>query len=243
MQKLIQGLAVFVILILLWQAAIAIWQVPSYLLPRPWQVLQTLYSQKNYLMGQLLVTFLESFFGLLMAIAWGVVVGVILLRYALGRWFLLPIIVLSQALPTLAVAPLFVLWLGFSQSAILALVVFSLFFPIAFALYDGVRQMPGTWRDQCVLLQATPWRRLWYVELPAAMPRLSSAIKLVTVWAPMAAVAGEWVGSDAGLGFVMVSANSQMNTELVFAAIVLCVILALVLYFSINYLLRRVIWW
>jgi putative hydroxymethylpyrimidine transport system permease protein len=151
----------------------------------------------------------------------------------------LPVVILSQALPTLVIAPLFVLWFGLTLNAKVLLVIFALFFPISLSLYEGVRLMPEVWHDQAYLMRATRWQKFWRLEVRWAMPAWRSGIKMATAWAPVSAVASEWVGSSKGLGFLMINANSQLNTPLLFESIVVLVAMAWILYGSVGWIVDR----
>jgi putative hydroxymethylpyrimidine transport system permease protein len=230
-------------LLLIWQLIVSLFQLPAYLLPGPWQVALTLYANKLLLWQQAWPTILESLIGLLIASVWAMVMALAMSLWRPVRFWLLPILVLSQAIPTFAVAPFLVVWLGYGMSSKVAVIIFALFFPITIAFYDGLRRTELGWLDMSAVMQASRWRELWYIRMPAAFPALASGLRVAAAWAPMAAVVGEWVGASRGLGFLMLDANARLDIALMFAALMVLIVFSLLLYFVIDHTLRWAMPW
>ncbi|MDF2940635.1 MAG: ssuC [Gammaproteobacteria bacterium] len=226
-----------------WQAIVLLFHIPSYLLPSPLQVLSELWQSKIFLLQQFLPTLLETLLGLFLAVIWGMAAAVGMGLFRPLRFWLLPVIVISQAIPTFAFAPLFVLWLGYGVASKIAVIIMVLFFPVTAAFFEGIKQTPEAWMDLAVLLEASPWRTMRYISFPAALPALSSGLKVATAWAPMAAIIGEWVGSSQGLGFVIVNAEARLDMPLMFAALTLLVSFSLLLYYLVEISLNHLIFW
>jgi len=118
-----------------------------------------------------------------------------------------------------------------------------LFFPIANAFYDGLTRTEASWLDLAKTMQATRWQTLWKIRIPAALPHLASGLRIATAIAPIGAIVGEWVGASRGLGFLMLNANARMQIDLMFAALFVLIIFSLSLYFLMDRLLTRCIYW
>ena len=243
MRRLSRACIVLLALLLVWQGVVSIWQLPDYFLPGPMLVLRTIAQNGALLLAQTWPTVIESLIGLFIAILWGALTAIGMMLFSPLRFGLLPILVISQALPTFAVAPILVIWLGYGLSSKIAIAVLALFFPVAAAFYDGLRRTQSEWLDLAFVMGGSRWRQVLYIRLPAALPALASGIRVAAAWAPMAAVIGEWVGASQGLGFLMLDANMRMATPLMFAALTILVIFSLLLYFIVDYALKALIPW
>lgn len=230
-------------LLLLWQLIVLLFHLPDYILPSPMEVFTTLFQQANLIAAQAVTTLIETLFGLLLGILLGCLAGLVSAFSPLfSRWFL-PLLIISQAIPTFAIAPLLVIWFGYGLAAKIATTVLMIFFPIASAFYDGLRHASSSWLQLAKVMNANKWRTFFHLQLPAALPALASGIRIAAVSAPIGAIVGEWVGSSAGLGYLMINANARMQIDMMFAALIVIIFLALILYFSIDKLLRYLIWW
>jgi putative hydroxymethylpyrimidine transport system permease protein len=229
--------------VLLWQSVIWITGVPRFMLPPPLDVLQSIGDHAGLLLRHGLITLSEILLGL----AGGVIVGAasaftMALIPALQPW-MLPPLVLGQAIPVFALAPILVLWLGYGIASKVAMAILIIYFPVTGALFDGLRRTEASWLDLARTMQASPIRILWHVRLPAALPAFGSGLRIAAAVAPIAAVVGEWVGSGAGLGYLMLHANGRGQTALMFAAMVVLMTMALGLYLLIDRLLVRLTPW
>lgn len=230
-------------LFLVWQLCVVFFQLPSFLLPSPISVIKVIIQNPMLLVTQAWPTICETLMGFVIATLWGVMVA-IGMRLSRGlRFWVLPVLLLSQAIPTFAIAPFFVIWFGYGMSSKVAITIFALFFPITISFYDGLRRVKEDWLQLSKTMQAKRLRLLWFVEIPAALPGLGSGLRVSAAWAPMAAVIGEWVGSSKGLGFLMLNANSRADTALMFAALFVLVVFAMCLYFVIDNALKYWIFW
>jgi putative hydroxymethylpyrimidine transport system permease protein len=229
--------------LLIWQGLVSGLDLPNFLLPGPFLVFQEIFENKFLLWRESWPTVLEALLGFLLAMIWGVLIA-LLMRFSRGaRYWILPIILISQAIPTFAIAPFLVIWFGYGMSSKIAVTVFALFFPITVGFYDGLRRVSREWLDLAQVMKARPLLKLWVLEIPAALPGLASGLRVAAAWAPMAAIIGEWVGSSRGLGFLMLNANAQADTPLMFSALMVLVIFSLLFYYSIDVGLRKWIFW
>lgn len=230
-------------LLLSWQIMVMAFTLPQYILPAPWDVFHTLYMNASVIGQAAVPTLIETLLGLLLGIFFGCLAGLTIAFFRpLSRWFL-PILIISQAIPTFAIAPLLVIWLGYGMVSKIATTVLMIFFPITSSFYDGMRNTNQGWLDLAKTMNAKRWRTFWFIRIPAALPALASGIRVATVVAPIGAVVGEWVGSSQGLGYLMLNANARMEIDMMFAALIIIVVMALVLYFSVDKMLRRLIYW
>ncbi len=230
-------------LLLLWQALVWATGVPRYLLPPPWLVARTLMGDAPLLAQHGAITLIEILLGL----AGGVLIGAasalaMALLPPLQPW-LLPLLVLGQTIPVFALAPLLVLWFGYGLASKVVMAMLIIYFPVAAALFDGLRRTEPGWLDLARTMGATRTRTLFRVRLPAALPAFGSGLRVATAVAPIGAVVGEWVGASAGLGYLMLHANARLQIELMFAALVVLMAMALVLYLVVDRLLVRLMPW
>lgn len=243
MSSIIRALIIIVVLLLLWQLIVYLGKLPPYLLPTPFAVFQTLYVQHILIFDQAKITVLETLIGLILGTLLGSFAAIIITIFKPLRVWLLPILILSQAIPTFAIAPLLVLWLGYGLASKIAMTTLVIFFPIVSTFYDGLIKTPRLSLDLAKTMQATRWRRLLRIQIPAALPNFASGLRVATAFAPIAAVVGEWVGSSQGLGFLMLNANARMEITTMFSALMLLITFTLVLYYGMDILLKKIIWW
>jgi putative hydroxymethylpyrimidine transport system permease protein len=161
---------------------------------------------------------------------------------SLKRW-LLPVLVISQAIPVFALAPLLVLWLGYGMSSKIAMAVLIIFFPVTAAFYDGMRSTEPEWLELAQVMNAKSMAIIRQVRIPAALPAFASGLRVATAVAPIGAVVGEWVGSSRGLGFYMLHANARMQIDIMFAALSLLCIVSLTLYFLVDRAMIKIVYW
>ena len=150
---------------------------------------------------------------------------------------------ISQALPVFALAPVLTLWLGYGLFSKVAMATLIIYFPVTAAFYDGLRATEPGWVDFARTVGATPRSVLRHIRIPAALPAFGSGLRVAAAVAPIGAVVGEWVGSSAGLGYLMLHANGRMQIDLMFAALAVLAIIGLVVYFATDLLLRRLTRW
>jgi putative hydroxymethylpyrimidine transport system permease protein len=230
-------------LLILWQLIVWFAQLPTFILPGPLQVFQTLYLQAPLIAQQAVPTIIETLLGLLFGTLLGCSLALSMTLFRpLGFWFM-PILVISQALPTFAIAPLLVIWLGYGMASKIATTMLMLFFPVASSFFDGLKRTELGWLDLAHTMNAVHWRTLWQIRVPAALPNLASGLRVATAAAPIGAIVGEWVGSSKGLGFLMLNANARMQIDLMFAVLLVIIVLGIILYFAVDKLLRQLIYW
>ncbi|MDF2094768.1 ABC transporter permease [Aquibaculum arenosum] len=230
-------------LLLLWQALVWVTAVPPFILPSPQAVGATLVQRWPLLLGHASVTAAEILLGLLLGVLLGTIAALLLASATVLRRWLLPLLVASQAIPVFALAPLLVLWLGYGMASKVAMATLIIFFPVTAAFYDGLRRTDPGWLALAQTMGGTRYAILRHIAIPAALPAFTSGLRVATAVAPIGAVVGEWVGSSAGLGHLMLNANARMQTDLMFAALLVLTAMALLLYYAVDFLGRRLLPW
>jgi putative hydroxymethylpyrimidine transport system permease protein len=230
-------------LILVWQAIVLATGVPRYLLPGPLGVFSQLIDSRDLILFHAWLTLAEIALGLALGTAAGASGAILLAYVGWARHWLLPVLVASQAIPVFAVAPLLVLWLGYGMASKVAMAALIIFFPVTTAFFDGLRRTEPAWLDTARTLGADRRTLLWRVRVPAALPGLASGLRVAVAVAPIGAVVGEWVGSSAGLGFLMLHANARVQIELMFAALITLMAMGVLTYLVADAALRRLVFW
>ncbi len=241
--NVVRLMAVVAGLVVLWQGVVLVTGVPHYILPGPHKVAQAALAHQGPLVHHAGITLVEILSGLFL----GTFVGVssalsMIASRSLKRW-LLPILVISQAIPVFALAPLLILWFGYGMLSKVAMAVLIIYFPITASFYYGMRQADPDWLELAKVMDAKPMAVVRHIRIPAALPALASGLRVAAATAPIGAVVGEWVGSSEGLGFYMLHTNARMQIDAMFAALTALALLALSLYFLIDYAMTRIVFW
>ena len=237
---LLRGIISFVMLILVWHIIVIGFNLPPYILPSPILVLKSLLQYKELILEQSIPTLIEASLGFILSFFLGTFWALLLAYFRPIRLWFLPILLVSQALPTFAIAPLFVLWLGYGMASKIITICLMLFFPITSAFYDGLCGTHKTHLDLAKTMNASKLQTLLRIRFPTALPSLGNGLRIAAVFAPVGAIVGEWVGSTQGLGFLILNANSRMQIDLMFAALICLIIFTLTFYFLIDLSIKHV---
>ncbi|MEO1092571.1 MAG: ABC transporter permease [Pseudomonadota bacterium] len=230
-------------IVLAWALVVRITGVPPFILPGPLDVALVLAEQWATLLRHAAVTGGHIVVGLGVGVLLGGLTGLALAASTAVRRWLYPMLVISQALPVFALAPLLVLWFGYGAASKIAMAVLIVYFPLTSAFYDGLRRADPGLLDLARLAGANGAQRLVLIRLPSAMPAFASGLRVAAATAPIGAVVGEWVGASAGLGFLMLHANARMQVDLMFAALVVLAAMALALFTLVDRLGHRLTPW
>lgn len=229
--------------VVVWQGIVTGTGVPAYILPGPISVVKAAIVHSDSLVDHAMVTLLEVVLGLLIGTVMGAGSALTMIASrSLKRW-LLPVLVMSQAVPVFALAPLLILWLGYGMASKIAMAVLIIFFPVTAAFYDGLRSTDPEWLELAYVMNAKPGAVIRQIRIPSALPAFASGLRVATAVAPIGAIVGEWVGSSHGLGFYMLHANARMQIDTMFAALAVLAVLALTLYFSVDAAMSRLVFW
>lgn len=221
--------AALIAVIILWQLIVDFRKIPEYVIPSPKDICLTLISEFGTIMQNTKVTIYESLVGFFIAIIFAFILAIIMDSFQIVRKALYPIIVISQTIPTIAIAPLFIIWFGFGPLPKIIVVVITCFFPIVISLIDGFEKIDKDYINLFRSMKASRIQIFYHLKLPSAMVNLFSGIKIACTYMIMAAVIGEWLGGDGGIGVYMVRAKNAYALDKVFASIVVIVIISIVL--------------
>jgi NitT/TauT family transport system permease protein/putative hydroxymethylpyrimidine transport system permease protein len=213
------------------------------LIPSPAEIATALWDNRSLIAENAWVTMKEIVLGFLIGLALGLGLGFLLRPFETLRLTFYPLIVASQAIPIIVFAPILVVWFGYGIGPKLAVVALVCFFPIAVATADGLRAVDLQAVKMLRTLDASRRQLLWRLEAPTALPFTFSGAKIGVTFAPIAAVFGEWVGSDSGLGHLILQDNAQLNTARVFAAALVLSAIAIGLYGLVALAERRIVTW
>ena len=241
--KVFELLIFFACIVMLWLGVKAGLHVPDYFLPWPSTVLDSLLQNHSLLGAAFYYTFSEAILGFFLAGILAILLGFIAYFCPFLKRMIHPLVVISQALPMLVLAPLIVLWLGFGWGAKLSIIVLALFFPILASFMAGLEQVKSLFLDLAATMNATSLRLFRFVIFPASLPYLAAGLRVAITWAILSAMIAEWVGGSNGLGFVMQNALSRLDVSLLFAALFILVMSTLVLYAVMSALLMRLVFW
>ncbi|WP_174802403.1 ABC transporter permease subunit [Martelella limonii] len=205
----------------LWQAIVDLADLPRYILPPPVSVVEKLWSARVMLFAQSLVTLREILAGFAAGALFGAAAAIGIAAFPRFGRFVWPVLVVLQSFPVFVIAPMLVLWFGFGIASKVVMTTIIVFFPVASNFADGLRRTDPDVVAAARLDGAGHVALLRFIRLPLALPQLFSGLRIAAPLAPLGAVVGEWVGSAGGLGFVMVQANARMQTDTVFAAMLI----------------------
>ncbi len=226
-----------------WELAVRLLAIPAFLLPAPSRVVMTLVQRWPIIWPDALVTFGEMLGGLAVGAGAGIAASLLM---ASSRWAergVGPLLVVAQALPVFAIAPLLVVWFGFGLASKLAMAALIIFFPVTTTFFEGLRRTDEGLIDLARLNGATRRKTLLLIRVPAALPALGAGLRVAAASAPIGAIVGEWVGSSSGLGLLMLHANARMQTDLVFAGLTVLVVFSVALWGVVGALTRRLAFW
>lgn len=242
-RAILRGLAIAAALIALWQAVILIFALPPFMLPPPAKVWRVFVTRPDLWSRDAVTTLTETVIGLVTGSIAGVALALLMLLLPfLGR-LLMPILVVTQAFPVFAIAPLLVLWFGFGIGSKIVMATIAIFFPVASAFHDGLTRTDQSLLDLGRLYHVRAGQELFLFRVPAALPALASGLRVAAVYAPVGALIGEWVGASSGLGYAMLMANGRAQTDVVFAALALLAAMALLVRAVVVALTRHIAPW
>lgn len=239
---LLPGISVL-IFILLWEFGVRIADIDKWILPKPSNVLLSLMQQRTLILEHSLQTIAESMLGLCVAIVLGVLVATMIDLSDLLRKAFYPLLVITQTIPIIAIAPLFIIWFGYGMLPKVVVVLLVCFFPIAINLADGYRQVDEQKVRLLKAMGANSYQIFRMVKIPSALPFFFSGLRIAGTYSVMGAVIGEWLGANRGLGILLIRSSKSFLTEQVFATIVIIVILSLLIYLLVELMARIIMPW
>jgi NitT/TauT family transport system permease protein/putative hydroxymethylpyrimidine transport system permease protein len=242
-------LGLIALLLGLWQLATSTGAIAdalsleSYLVPSPTEIASSLWENRDLLAENAWVTLKEMLLGIFCALAVGVGFAIVMHRWRVVQDAAYPLVVASQTIPIVVIAPILVVWFGYGITPKIVIVALICFFPITVNTLDGLRSVDHEAVKLLRSLDASRWQLLWRLEAPAALPNLFTGIKISVVVAPIAAVFAEWAGSSSGLGHLIQSDTAYYLVDRQFAAVVVLAAMALALIGLTTLVERRVVRW
>ncbi|HET8876945.1 MAG TPA: ABC transporter permease [Casimicrobiaceae bacterium] len=236
-------LALFVGVVVAWEAVSRIFRLPEFVLPAPTAIVEVLISNQRALAYAAFVTAREVLWGFLLSAVIGAAVALVIARFAAFGRALYPLVVLFQNVPKVALAPLFILWFGFDLAPKVVLIVVIAFFPVAINMLVGLQTVDANLIALMRSVGASRNEILLRIQVPNSLPYLMAGLKVAVTFAVIGAIVGEFAGAQAGLGYMIQFASTQMQTSLVFAALVEVSVLGMLFYYVIEWVERRYIDW
>ena len=230
-------------LVALWELLVRGFNVPGWLLPAPSAIAIALVEWRDELVRHLFVTLYETLLGFALSIVISIPLAVAVVHSAILRTTIYPILLAFQSVPKVAIAPLLLLWLGFGILPKIAVVFLVCFFPIIVATASGLSAVPAPLIELIRSLSASTTQTFIKIRFPTAMPHIFVGLKIAITFAVIGAVIGEFVGSEEGLGYLILVSTSQSRTPLAFAALLLLTVISMVLYYGIAFIERIVVPW
>jgi NitT/TauT family transport system permease protein len=226
------SLLLLVALLLAWELACRILELPALVLPPPSAIAQSLWQglATGYFWPHLRATALELVLGVITGCLVGFAAGVALGESTLLRRLLMPYVVATQVIPKLALAPLFVLWFGFGMTSTVVITALICFFPLMENTLTALQQVPAERLELFRMLGATRAQTLWRLKLPSGLPSILAGLRVAVVLALVGAVVGEFIGASEGLGALVIATQGSMDTALMFAVLVLIAALGMLAY-------------
>ncbi|MDU2459157.1 MAG: ABC transporter permease [Clostridium sp.] len=222
------------ILLIIWEIIVNVGGIEKYILPAPTDVIEVLIKDFKTMIPHILATLYEGMVGFLIAIALSIILAVIMDMVPLIKKALYPVLVISQTIPTVALAPLFIIWFGFGALPKIIVVVIVCFFPIVISIVDGLEGVDKDLINHFKLMGASKLNVFLHLKLPYGMINFFSGMRIAATYSIMGAVIGEWLGGDKGLGVYMTRARSAYALDKMFASIVIIVVISMGIFLLVS---------
>lgn len=236
-------IAVFLGLFLIWEYAVWLFGIKAYLLPPPSVIWVEFLERWSIVLDGAIVTTQEIIGGYVLAVVVSIPMALAVAKSRFVEESVYPVVVFLQIVPKIAIAPLFIIWLGFGYSPKLLIVFLLCFFPIVVASVAGFKSVDPEIRDFARTTGASAWKMFFKIQLPQALPEIFTGLKVGAALSATAAVVAEFVAADRGLGYLLLQYNGQFETPMVFAIIIVLSLIGLVVYYIVELIERLVIPW
>jgi NitT/TauT family transport system permease protein len=236
---------VFVVFVAAWEGIVRAWRIPDYLLPAPSAIGRALAAglTNRVYVDHAWITVTEALAGFFIAAATGIVLGTVIAQFRLVERTLYPYVVALQTLPKIAVAPLLVVWLGFGVSSKVVIAALVAFFPVLVNVIVGLKTVDASKLDLMRSFSASRWQTFRYVTFPNALPFVFAGLDVAVVFSVLGAIVGEFVGSQRGLGNLILQFNTALDIAGMFAVLLLLAALGVALHLVMQAIQRRLIFW
>jgi NitT/TauT family transport system permease protein len=220
----------YIAALVLWEVLIKLLHVPDWLLPAPSQILEVIADKNSVMLSHTIVTLEETLLGFALALALGVVCAIGIVHFPLLRDTLYPSLIMFNSFPKVAIAPLFVVWIGVGIESKIANAFLTALFPIVLNTILGLTDMDPEMLELVRSMSRSRWVLFWKIRLPYSLPYLFAGCKIAIPLAVIGAIVGEFISGRSGLGYLVLSANNYFNTPMAFTALLYLVLMSLALY-------------
>lgn len=241
--SLMPAIALSVAVLIFWEAVIRLFKVPTFVLPAPTAIVESLIANWRALAFAAQATALEVLFGFVLSAIVGVLVALVIVRFERFGRALYPLIVLFQNVPKVALAPIFILWFGYDLAPKILLIVVIAFFPVAIDMLAGLQSVEPSFVSLMRSVGASKTKILMRVRIPHSLPHLMAGLKVAITFSVIGAIVGEFAGANKGLGYMIQFASTQLDTPLIFAALIVVSVLGLAFYYVVEYAERVLVPW
>jgi NitT/TauT family transport system permease protein len=226
-----------------WWAGVKLFGIPEYLLPSPGAVAERFSKDYDLLFRHAGATLSVILIGFGVSVVVGLGLALLVVLYPIAERMVMPLIVGSQTIPKVAIAPLFVVWLGFGLAPKVAVTFLIAFFPVVISAVTGLKSVENDMLDLVRSMGARTWKEVWKVRLPTALPQIFSGFRIAITSAVVGAIVAEFVGSDSGLGYLLLTSTATLDGSLVWSALLMLVAIGIALFVAVVKIERLVIPW
>ena len=239
----IKPVVFLILLVVLWDLSIRAFKIPPYQVPAPWDVIVTLWQEWPKLLTEAWPTTVATLWGFALSAAFGIPMAMMIAGSKTVEDYVYPLLVFSQSIPKIAIAPLFVVWFGFGLLPKVLSAFLLGFFPVVVSSVQGFKSVDPDMLDLVRALQANRWQVFRIVSLPHALPSIFAGLKVSITLAVVGAVVGEFVGANSGIGYLLQRSIGNFELPLMFAALVVLALIGVVLFWLIDVVERLLIPW
>lgn len=229
--------------LIIWEFLVRLTQTPLWILPAPTKIMEALIREREILIKHSAITLYEAILGFLIAILFSILLAILIDFSSFMKHGIYPLLVASQTIPIIAIAPLLFIWFGFDILPKVIVVALVAFFPIVISLIDGLDQTDSGLIALLLTMNATKWQIFSRVRVPSALPSFFSGLRIAGTYSVMGAVIGEWLGASKGLGIYMKNTSHSFLTDQFFAAIIIVVTISIFIYILLLMLEQILIPW
>jgi len=229
--------------LIFWEVVIRLFSVPTFVLPAPTAIIDALIANRGALAVAAQATALEVVLGFVLSALVGILVALVIVRFERFGKALYPLVVLFQNVPKVALAPIFILWFGYDLAPKVLLIVVIAFFPVAIDMLVGLQSVEPAFVALMRSVGASKGKILLRVRIPHSLPHLMAGLKVAITFSVIGAIVGEFAGANQGLGYVIQFASTQLDTPLIFAALIVVSVLGLAFYYIIEFAERWLVPW
>ncbi|MBP2231175.1 NitT/TauT family transport system permease protein [Azospirillum agricola] len=239
----LRPILLIVLMLILWDLAVRIFGVPAYLVPKPGDVVLAMIQDWDRLLAESVPTMTATLGGFALSVLFGIPIAMLIAGSRTVEAYIYPLLVFSQSIPKVAIAPLFVVWFGFGLMPKVIAAFLLGFFPVVVSAVQGFKSVDGEMMDLARSMKASRLQTFQMVRLPHALPAIFAGLKVSITLAVVGAVVGEFVGSNSGIGFVLQRSIGNFELPLMFAALTVLALMGVVLFWVIDVLERVAIPW